>query len=186
MCGGSSNTPTMAYADKANDQTYGLNNIAGGQDLLKSLQARMGQGLDPNAKSTWEAQGTNNINAMLKGGIQQTSNMGNTSLAGKAGVMDKLYTSTAGNLGNLQGDIAKADESAHQQNYWNGANAIPGLSTSAFNIGAGKQGQEMQRVNQYNQGQQQQYQMDKAGEFDWGGLISMLLSGGSKVLAGGL
>ncbi|TRZ64087.1 hypothetical protein D4R20_03200 [bacterium] len=183
---GGSEIPKLPQAEAAGLGQYGLGNIQGGEALLGQIQQRMGQGLDPNVMNAWRNQGLGQIAGNFNAGKDQIGNMTNTSVAGKAGMLDKLYGGRASQLGQLETGIQTQDQSQRQQNFWGGASTIPGLSQTAYGIGAGKYGQELQRIGLNNQGLMNQYEMEKQGEFDWGGLLGSLLGVGGTVLSGGL
>jgi hypothetical protein len=179
---GGPDIPKMQQAPTNAD--YGLNNIAGGQDLLKQLQGKMNQGLDPSVLDAWKKSNTYATNKASTGAFNSMKEQ----TAGKMLPTGSLVRPMTDLYGQLQGQnlqanqqMGMADQTAKQQNFWNSAGAIPGLSTSAYDIGAGKYSQLMKAIGMNNQTMTNQFGMEKENSFDWGGFLGQLMQTGAKV-----
>ncbi len=130
-------------------------------DLLSQVKSRMNTGYDPTALNQWRQSGMNAIAGSQKAGMNAINSMGNNaSLGGRLSGINKLYGDTAGQYTQLAGNMANADETAKNQNFWAGA----GMS---HNI-------QLSDLQANTQNQLKQYEIDNSNKFNWGQLLGSL------------
>jgi len=187
MCNGDApSAPKYKGVDYQPNQ-YDINeNIPQGDQLLASLRTKMNQGIDPNTLLDWRNAGINSAAGNFNSGMNKISNLGNNiSLKGRAEMINSLYANRGEDLTKMNNTISQADQQAKQQNFWNSASAIPGLSATAYQIGAGKFGQKLQNTgmeNQFNMGNfQNQIAQYNSDRFNWEDILGGLLGLGGTL-----
>lgn len=164
-------------------QSLGVENVQGGNDLLSQIRGRMSQGLDPQMMELIQRQGLGNINGMMSAGRQQLNQLAGENLPASArfGALSNMYGQGARATAGLNDSILMQDLNARNQNFQGGVGNWLNLAQTGAGIGNMTNQLNLARTGMQNQNALKMYEVDKAGEFNWGQAIGGLFQGAGAV-----
>jgi len=188
---GSTATPEFQQINSSPTITGGQTNFKGYDDLETKLsglfpiaQNKMNEGLSDAERQLREKQGLGAITGNVNTAMSKLGQNPNLTTGAKLGFGADLYKGAGSQQQSMLDSILQADLQEKDKGfgmYSNLVNSLSGLRGQGNALVQNRFGNELNRTNTYNQNMLKQYEINKANEFDWGGMLGSLFGLGGTI-----